>query len=803
MLKSIFTTAFRNILRHRSFSLINLIGLSVGMSLGLLIITIIKGQYAFDNFHPSAERIYRVNTRALRTSGGSEDYASAPLPIASALKEDYTFAENVIAINRNLRGDVIYGNVNVPMNGLIVDPAFLEVFNFPLDQGNPATALREGNGIVLTEKMAQKIFGQQEALGQTITMGEYGSFKVSGVLSKFPARTHFEFEALVSTSLLPGFERQGVVRRASDSWNNYYGNYVYFKIKEGREISEAEKALTDITKKYYKGLKLETRDRGYEFFLLPLTKLTPGPLLSNQMGNGMPRILIIMLGSLAAIVMIMACFNYTNLMIAKSLSRAREIGVRKVIGAQRWQVFLQFIGEAVVFSVLALGISYLLLQMLKPAFMQLQITQEFSIDLGEDTLLLFYFILFSIGVGAIAGILPAGYLSAFKPAKVLKDGGSQKIYTRVTLRRALMVMQFTLSLIFIIVVTIIYRQIDYMYTKDYGINDQNILNVRLQGVDFQKLANEVRALPGVVSVGAVSHALGTWADRSSDYNALPGDEPFVMRDFLVDDNYLENIGVKFVAGRNFDPVADDGFEKSVILNEKALKQFSFPDPVSAIGEGIYVDDSTMLKVIGVVRDFHFRPLSYEIGPVAFRYKPESASFLSMQILPGQKESIVAALAPIWKKLDPVHTLEWKMMSEEIDQAYTDAGFTDILKVVGYIAFLALTLACLGMLGMAMYAARTRVKEIGVRKVMGANVADITLLLSRSFMVLIGIAVVIAVPVSVFLGDAFLNIYAYKISITPWLILFGAFVVISLGLVTMASQTVRAALSNPVDALHYE
>jgi putative ABC transport system permease protein len=521
------------------------------------------------------------------------------------------------------------------------------------------------------------------------------------------------------------------------------------------------------------------------------------------MGNGMPRILIIMLGSLAAIVMIMACFNYTNLMIAKSLSRAREIGVRKVIGAQRWQVFLQFIGEAVVFSVLALGISYLLLQMLKPAFMQLQITQEFSIDLGEDTLLLFYFILFSIGVGAIAGILPAGYLSAFKPAKVLKDGGSQKIYTRVTLRRALMVMQFTLSLIFIIVVTIIYRQIDYMYTKDYGINDQNILNVRLQGVDFQKLANEVRALPGVVSVGAVSHALGTWADRSSDYNALPGDEPFVMRDFLVDDNYLENIGVKFVAGRNFDPVADDGFEKSVILNEKALKQFSFPDPVSAIGEGIYVEDSTMLKVIGVVRDFHFRPLSYEIGPVAFRYKPESASFLSMQILPGQKESIVAALAPIWKKLDPVHTLEWKMMSEEIDQAYTDAGFTDILKVVGYIAFLALTLACLGMLGMAMYAARTRVKEIGVRKVMGANVADITLLLSRSFMVLIGIAVVIAVPVSVFLGDAFLNTYAYKISITPWLILFGAFVVISLGLVTIASQTVRAALSNPVDALHYE
>ena len=803
MLKSIFTTAVRNILRNRTFSLINLIGLSVGMSLSLLIITIVKEQYAFDNFHNSAERIYRVNTRALRTSGGSEDYASAPLPIASVFKDDYTFAENVVAINRNLRGDAVYGNVNVPIQGLIVDPAFLEVFNFPLEKGNPSTALLEGNGIVLTESMASKIFGQQEALGQTISIGDYGSFKVTGVLQKFPMKTHFEFEALVSSTLLPGFEKQHLVTRASDNWNNYYGNYVYFKIKEGRDISEADGALADIAKKYYQGLKLETRDRGYEFFLLPLTELTPGPILSNQMGNGMPRLLIIMLGSLAAIVMVMACFNYTNLMIAKSLSRAREIGVRKAIGAQRWQVFIQFVGEAVVFSMLALAISYLLLQILKPAFMQLQITHEFSIDLEEDILLLFYFVLFAIGVGAIAGLLPAGYLSAFKPVKVLKDGGNAKVYTRITFRRVLMVMQFTLSLIFIIVVTVIYRQIDFVYSKDYGINDQNILNVRLQGMEYQKLANEVGSLPGVLSVGAVSHALGTWADRSSDYKALPGDEPFVMRDYLVDHNYLRNIGVEFIAGRNFDPQIEGGYEKSVILNETALKQFSFSDPVSAINQAIYVEDSIMLKVVGVVKDFHFRPLVYEIGPVAFRYNPDESSYLSMQIVPQQKESIIAALAPIWKKLDSVHPLEWKMMSDEIDDAYADAGFSDVLKFVGYVAFLALTLACLGMLGMAMYAAQTRVKEVGVRKVMGANVADITLLLSRSFMVLIGVAVIIAVPISVLLGDAFLSTYAYKITITPWLILFGAFLVTSLGLITIGTQTVRAALSNPVEALHYE
>jgi len=803
MFRSIIITAFRNIVRNKSFSFINLFGLSVGMSLGLLIIMVIKEQYSFDSFHYDADRIFRVNTRAFRVSGGSEEYASVPLPIGTSLMENYSFVDKVVRINRSLRGDAVYGNVNVPLEGLIADHSFFEVFNFPFEKGNPATALKEANGIVLTIETAQRIFGQTDPLGQTISVTGKGEFKVTGVLKKFIKKTHLEFEAIASMDVLPLLEKQGLVQPSRENWNNYYYNYVYVKLKPGAVQFELEKALAEIYKKNYNGLKLETRDKGYEFYVMRLNEITPGPELSNQMGRGLPMEVIILIGSLAAVVMVMACFNYTNLMIAKSISRAREIGVRKAIGAQRWQVFLQFVGEAVVFSFVALAVSYLLLQVLKPAFMQLHITQEFSVDLNEDSNQILYFIAFALVVGIIAGVLPASYLSAFRPVKVLKDAGNLKVYSRLTFRRVLMVTQFALSLFFIMFVTIVYRQIDYMFNKDYGIKEDNIVNVRLQGMEFEKLANEVKQFPGVVRVGAVSHALGTWSDRSSDYKRTRDEEPFVMRDFILDNNYLYNIGVEFIAGKNFDPGSEGPFEKNVILNETALKQFSLTDPVSAIGQTIYTDDSVMLTVIGVVKDFHFRPLNYEIGPVALRYNPKAAGILSMRIVPSEKEKIIGSLQAVWKTLDPIHPLEWIMMDHEIDEAYTSSGFTDIVKIVGYIAFLAITLACLGMLGMAMYAIQTRVKEIGVRKVMGASVYEITMLLSGSFALLIGIAVLVAVPASYYMGDLFLSNYAYRITITPWILLFGVILVLVLGLITICSQTMRAAAANPVKSLRYE
>lgn len=804
MLRSIVLTAFRNIFRNRAFSAINLAGLSISMSLGLLIITVIQEQFTFDKFHADTDRIYRVNTRALRTDGGAEPYASVPFPLGQAIEKEYTFSESVVRVNRYLNGDATAGTITVPVRGLLADPAMLQVFHFPLEKGDAVTALSSPTGLVITRETAVRLFGNADPLGKTVTFSQYGEFQVTGVLAPLPGRTHFEFEALGSTALLPRLERDRVIETVTDSWGNYYASYVYVKLKEGASPGDMEKALGKIATKYYRDVALETRDKGYEFFALPLADLTPGPILSNQMGTGMPMFLVIFLAVLAGIIMLMACFNYTNLMVAKSLSRVREIGIRKAIGARRRQVFVQFIGEAIVFSLMALVASYGLLQLLKPAFRELNITREFAVTLNESGILYLYFLGFAVAVGLIAGMLPSAYLSALKPVAVLKDNRAAKGVSRQALRKSLIVTQFALSVGFIIVITVIFNQVNYMLEKDYGFNDRDKLNIALQGVAYEKVATEVERIPGVISVGGVSHRLGTWQDRASDYQKSPGSEPFVMRDFMVDRQYIEQIGLQFLAGRNLEPLAERGTpEREIILNEKALERFGFKTPAEAIGEPVYLNDTLALSVVGVVRDFHFRPMNYEIGPLALRSNPSEFGYLSAQVAPGQGERVAAALESIWTRLDPVHPLEWKMMVDEIDEAYTQSGFVDVVKIVGYISFLAVTLACLGMLGMAMYATRLRLKEISIRKVMGASEGEVVFVLSRAFLWLIGIGACVGTPLGYFLGTVFLESYAYRSPIGVFTILSGVILMGLLGILTIGSQTWTAARRNPVESLRYE
>ncbi len=801
MLKSIIVTALRNFLRNRTFSVINLVGLSVSMSLALLIISVIQEQFTFDDFH-DADRIYRVNTRALRTDGGEEPYASVPFPLGKVLEEEHAFAESVVRINRSLNGDATAGTTTVPVNGLLADPTLLTVFNFPLSSGDAATVLSQPNNMVITTETSIRLFGNQDPLGKTVSMPGYGEFIVTGVLRPFEGRTHFEFDVLGSTALLPRLEKDRVIESTVESWTNYYGSYVYFKLRQGRSIEEVEKGLSAVPGKYYADVQLETRDKGYQFYVLPLEDLTPGPMLSNQMGSGMPMMLVIFLGVLAGIIMVMACFNYTNLMIAKSVARVREIGIRKAIGAKRSQVFGQFIGESVVFALLALVTSYGLLQLLKPAFQELHIAQEFAVQLNEPAALFGYFIVFALITGLIAGLLPAIYLAALRPVSVLKDSGNTRILSRQSLRKSLIVAQFTLSTAFIILIVVIFNQVNFMLSKDYGFNDRDIFNVSLQGVPYEKLSVAMQGIPGVIQVGGVSHRLGTWQDRASDYKTTVGGEPFVMRDFIVDEHYIENLELSFLAGKNFAPAHGRG-APHVILNERAVQRFGFADPVSSIGQTIVVDDTVTLTVVGVVRDFHFRPMNYEIGPLALRYDLREFGYLSAKIVPGKEQDVAAALNSVWKTLDAVHPLEWKMMSDEIDEAYTDSGFVDVVKIVGYIAFLAVTLACLGMLGMAMYATQTRLKEIGIRKVMGASSLEVVFLLSKAFLILIAIAAFIGTPLGYLMGSLFLDSYAYKSPISFGVLISGVTIMGILGTLVIGTQTFKAAGDNPVNALRYE
>jgi putative ABC transport system permease protein len=803
MLKNILVTSLRNFYRNRIFSLINLIGLSVSMSLAMLILMIIKEQFAFDNFHNDSDRIYRVNTSVLHPEWGNIDGASTPLAVGQVLQDEYSFSENIVRVNREFGGDATFNNVNVSLRGLLVDPSFLNVFNFPFQKGDPATALRAPNSLVLTKQTAEKIFGKTEPIGQIISMKGFGEFTITGVLQEFPSKTHFEFEMLCSMSSLPAFEKSKSLSPTLENWSAYYNSYVYLKMKKGRSTTEVEQALAQIATKHGKNLKSEGRDISYTFSLQPLNEITPGPELSGQMGRGMPAVMLVFLGVLAGVVLLMSVFNFTNLTIAKSLSRAREIGVRKIVGAKRQEVFMQFVGEAILFSLIALVFSYALLQFLKTGFLQLSLNDHFSMSFTEDISLYFIFVLFAIGVGILAGVLPASYLSAFKPLRVLKDVQNLKVYSRLTFRKILMVTQFTLSVIFVIAALVIYRQVNFMLTADYGIEQENNLSVDLRGVPFERIANEIRNVPGVISVGGVSHKLGTFDDGSTDYKKSKKDNAFVMRHFMVDDNYIDNLSLTFLAGDNFNALKQGRRETEIIINETALAELGFQFPGDAIGQTIYADDTLMLQIIGVVKDFHFRPMNNRIGPMAMRYDISKIQYLNAKINPTQKESVIASINAVWKKYDPIHPLEYKMMDEEIDDAYQEGGMKDMVVMVGYTTFLIISLACLGMLGMAMYASQIRVKEVGIRKVMGASVTDVTLLLSKSFMILIGIAIVIGAPISFILGELFLQDFAYKVEITPVLLGSSIAIIVGLGLLTVWSQTIIVALSNPVKWLRHE
>jgi putative ABC transport system permease protein len=803
MLKNIVVTSLRNFFRNKTFSLINLIGLSVSMSLSLLIITIIKEQYSFDNFHNESDQVYRLNTHLLHSEWGTIDLASAPLPLGQVLKDDYTLTENVVRVKRQFYRDAIYTNVNVPLKGLFVDPSFLQVFNFPLEKGDPSTALKNPNDLVITKQTAEKIFGTIDPIGQTITVKGFGEFTITGVLQEISGKTHFEFEVLCSMATLPILEKNNVVSASLENWSAFNDSYVYIKLKDGQNTLSIEQALAEISKKFSVGLKSDGKDISYDFYVQPLMKITPGPELSGKMGNGIPAYLLVFLSVMAGIVLLMSVFNFTNLTIAKSLSRAREIGVRKVVGAQRYQVFLQFIGEAVVFSLIALVFSYLLLQFLKTGFTQLSFNQDFSVGLNEDFTLYLTFVLFAIIVGVLAGVLPATYLSTFQASRVLKDIQNLKVSSRLTFRKILMVTQFTLSIIFVMVVMIVQSQMNFMLTADYGIEQKSNINIDLEDVEFDKFANEVRMLPGVQRVGGVSNRLGTWDGGSNNYQLGKTDNPLLMYDFYVDDEYLKNLSLRFLAGRNFDPLEQVGNEKDIIINESATTQLGFQNPNDALGETIYTQDTLALRVIGVVKDFHFRPLNNKIGPLALRYSLSNLNYLSVQVHLAQRESALAAIKTVWKKFNPLHPMEFVVMEQEIDEAYRETGMQDIVLIMGYSTFLIISLACLGILGMAMYSAKVRAKEVGIRKVMGATVTDVMLLLSKSYLVLIGVAILIGVPVSYISGEFFLEGFPYRVQNTPLLLVISIALIGGLSLLIIWTQTIKVAITNPVKWLRHD
>jgi putative ABC transport system permease protein len=808
MIRNYFLVALRNLTRNKFFSAINIFGLAVSMTICMAIIMLVADQMNYDRYNSKRGRIYRINSYAVDNNGvdrSSIDNATSPLPLRAELLENYTGIEKVVQVRRGFGNNWLEfenQNVNIPIKGFFADPEFFEVFEYEFEHGDPETALREPYSVVLTRKAANKLFKEKNPVGLSFKVGELGNFTVTGVLKETENKSHIVFESLASMATAKSLEAQGKLEKNSDDWMSFWNGWNYILVEEGKSLAEVDSHLEKIYKQHIGSV---TNPEAYKakFRVQSITEMTPGPLINNPIGPSLPWVFVYFLGGLAGVIMLTSCFNFTNLSIARSLKRAKEIGVRKVTGAARWQIFVQFLSESVVVSLCSLALAILLTFLLKPIMLQLTFAKVFMWDLEANVMVFAVFFVFALLVGMLAGFFPAVVLSAFEPVKVLKSLGTMKLFSRMGLRKALLVSQFTLSLIFILTVIVMYNQLDLFLNKDYGFNMKENISVRLNKTSSSALKNELLRQGNITSVSASSHIPAAGTTYGNGFKKDLSEKEWTdLTYFVVDEHYLQNMELKLVAGSFFLPGNDASNKNKIVVNEQTIKAFHFSSPSEALGEEIiYQQDSTKKVIIGVVKDYNHNALMSKLDNLGLMY--DSAKFNLLQVrYSGTREAGVKSIEKAWASVNPGLKVDYKDVEEEIKFFYNTI-FGDIVNVVGVIAVLAIIISCLGLLGMATYTIETRMKEVSIRKVLGSSDRAVVLLLSKSFITLLLISVMIGVPLAWLLNNLWLQLMAYQTEMSFGVILIGVGILVLLGGITISSQTIRAAFSNPIDTLKNE
>lgn len=790
--------ALRNLWKHKTFSAINLLGLALSMSVCLFILLLIQDAFSYDRFHPRKENIYRVVTSAHRINGNSEDYATSPYPFGYVAQEQLSQVELWTPLIARFSGTMQTPNKHLDFGGLFNTPSFFNMFGFKLE-GDPKEALSAPYNLVLTDKMALKLFGDRNVIGRIISIPGYSQdFRITGVLYPSPGKSHLDFDALASVATMETENKSKGDVSGVDNWKDYYSTYNYIRLEDGADFQKVQGEMNDVARPHYAGLSLESRDANYSFSLQPLSEITPGRVLSNQMGKGMPLFLVWFLSGLGLIIVLAAIFNYTNLTIAQALVRVKEVGVRKVMGASMRQVFWQFIGESVIMSWLALILGYSLMQLVKGAFNQLSITELLDMDLHENGQVYLLFILFSTLVGILAGLLPALTLSKTKPIAILQRAVSYPLMKRMGLRRILLVTQLSFTLLFMILVTISWKQVQYALRVNFGFDRPQTLLVDLQDQPYGKAALALNQVPGVGAYTGISIPMGTWMDASEDVRTASDKEKRGVRDYFIDDAYLDYFHLPLIAGKAFQDNPAQQKEAFAIVNESFVRQFELGDPHEAIGKPLILGDSTMVSILGVVGDFPFKPANYKMEPLLLRYDPGRIGYLMLDINSKDVPATLLALGSAWKKLDDQNQFSGEFYDQTIRSNFNN--LMDLTRIVALFAILGLIITSMGLMGMAIYNVETKAKEVSIRKLLGATSGEIIVFLSKGYVYLIGVALIIAIPVGIILGAQLLQLFVDRI---PWginVFLPGVLIVTVITLGTIGTQTWKAAFRNPVDSL---
>lgn len=805
MLRSHIKTSIRNIKRNKLFSIINIVGLAVGMSVGLLLIAFTHDLLSYDKFNEKGSRIYRITSQANFKGGHSEKFATTSIKINTLLQEKVPGIEEIAMIRTEFSGDAeINGNV-VPLTGFHVTPSVFRIFTMPMLKGDANSALDKPYSIVLTESSAKKLFGAGDALGKAIRLDSL-DYQVTGIMKDMPFFSHLQFESLVSFSTIQsGIEKDQSLLKWSNVWQR---NYLYLLLPENSRASDIQDRIEAICDDENR----KDDEAEIHLSLLPLYDIVSGEELSSSIGPVMPKIVLWIVSGLALVVILSACFNYTNLSIARSMRRYKEVGLRKVIGAGQRQVRQQFLAEAVMVSLVALILSFGIFLVLRPQFMTIAPELLKMVKLEVTPFMTGMFVVFSVLVGIVAGFPPAMLFSRVSIISALRDASSIKVFKGLSLRRVLVAVQYTLTLMFITSTVIGYVQYKDILAFDLGFKTENILNIDLQKNKSEELINRLKAIPEVsgVSQSRLLTSVGNaWGGFLKYKNLNDSTLAFLN---IVDENYIPLHEYELVAGQNFitRPITKDATSE-IIVNEKTLKQLNIAngDPEKAIGEELLLNNGP-LTIVGVIRDFHYGKLDSNIEPVVFTYLTPDAfltrdkrdGLVNVRINTSEPLATMAKIQEVWKAVDPVHPFKAEFYDDSIEDAYRE--LSAMIKVIGFLSFVAISIASLGLLGMVVYTTETRIKEISIRKVLGATSGNLVLLLSRGFIIILAASAIIALPITYFFFENFVLTnfpFHEPIGIIE---LFGGFIaVLILAFIMIGSQTVRAAQNNPAQVLKGE
>jgi putative ABC transport system permease protein len=807
MFRNYLKVAFRNLWKNKGYSAINIIGLAVGLATCLLILLFVWDELSFDRFHAKAERIYRINADI--KFGGSELRLTVMSdPMGATLKKDYPQVEQYARIYASSgskllkKGDTYINEQNVAY----VDSTFFDVFSFPLIAGNAKTALNDPNTAVVSESAAVKYFGTTQAIGKILETEEKVNFKVTAVMKDMPGNSHFVYDVLLSM----------------DNVNYPFGTFLshnfqtYIVLKEGANPADFKRIFREVQTKYVlpearafmpvKSMEeFESTGNYLRYSLMPITDIHLRSDRFPELGVNGNEQNVFIFSAVAFFILLIACINFMNLSTARSSNRAKEVGIRKVLGTEKGTLIRQFLTESIMVSFISLVIALLLTLLILPFFNDLS-GKSLSMKNFFQPGFLPFLIIIPILVGFLAGSYPAFYLSSFQPITVLK-GKLAAGFKKSSFRSGLVVVQFTATIFLIIATIVVYNQLGYIQTRKLGFNKNQVLiidNTYVLGKQTASFKEEVLKLSGIQS-GTLSSFLPVSSSSRSDntYSKEATMDPasgLNMQTWRIDYDYLKTFGMEMLSGRSFS--REFGTDSNaVIINETTAKLLGYADP---IGKNIYYSDDgssvVALPIIGVVRNFNFESLRQNVGPLCFRLA-ESTGSVSLKLNTADFKGVVSNIENTWKKMAPGMPFSYRFLDDAFDSMYRAEQRMGKLALA--FSILAIVVACMGLFGLATYAAEQRIKEIGIRKVLGASVSGIVEMLSVDFIKLVFVSALIAFPISWWAMNKWLTNFAYRIDISWWIFLVAAAIALLIALSTISFQAIRAAMMNPVKSLRTE